>query len=247
MKQKVTPMKRTLQRRTGDESALDRRQKLGVAMAIPMVAGLIMMLGWLDIRPFIQQSEEIASEAGKARMETATRELQHQTGLVEACNGMREDNPETRQIELTTAGRECLMKTLQVISAPAAVVYGATIAGQWLEHHPQDQLLSESGQAAIDRAWRTLADIEGSGWPIAAQDRLIRSAERSVILRTLGIAKSGAGRFTSLANDLEHAEVALVNPNLHQKQDNRRLMAALGHFQNRTHWPTDKPNGSAIK
>ena len=141
----------------------------------------------------------------------------------------------------------CLIKTLQVISAPAAVVYGATISGQWLERNPQDQILTDTGQAAIDRAWRALADIEGAGWPITAQDRLMQAAERSVILRTLGMAKDGAGRFTSLANDLEHAELALVLPALHKRQDTRRLMVALGHFQDRQDRPAEKTPGSSAK
>ncbi|KRI01454.1 hypothetical protein [Curvibacter sp. PAE-UM] len=115
------------------------------------------------------------------------------------CDAQRADNPATRSVDFTAAGRRCLIAAL----GQAASVQGTLVllrnASVALRKNPADQALRKAAQGAVDRARVKLAaDLPG--------------------LRE---------RFKEDAAALDLAEFSIHLPQLHEQQQQWRLKTYL--------------------
>ncbi len=142
---------------------------------------------------------DTAQQATPAETWLAQRQAQEQQDdtRYRVCDAQRADNPATRSIDFTAAGRRCLIAAL----GQAASVQGTLVllrnASVALRKNPADHTLRKAAQGAVDRARVKLAaDLPG--------------------LRE---------RFKEDAAALDLAEFSIHLPQLHEQQQQWRLQA----------------------
>ncbi len=119
------------------------------------------------------------------------------------CDAQRVDNPATRSLDFTAAGRRCLIAALGQAGSVQGTLVLLRNASVALRKNPADQALRQAAQGAVDRARAQLAaDLPG--------------------LRE---------RFKEEAAALDLAEFSIHLPQLHEQQQQWRLETYLAALQ----------------
>lgn len=198
-------------------TANPKLKKIGKYFAIASVTLLVAMA--FDSAPVVMAQSKLKSAIDK---DPAMYGMMADLKAIEPCNAMAGQDG-----VLLPTWRECYLTTVPLARSVKGAFVDAMRAHAWLKDHPSDGAVRNRALAQVDAGW---AAYKQSGPTYALWEDFDMAVTRSITLR---IAHQGGGPSRTMrtldSELLERAELAIVAPDLFNKQQTRRTTLAMAH------------------
>ena len=181
-----------------------------------IVSGALLVAFMIDLGPFLMSGSKLRDALPK---DPAVAGLMADLKDIEPCNAMMGEAGAYQ-----AAWRECYLNTVPLARSVKGSFVDVMKAYGWLKGHPSDDAVRKRAAEQIEAGWAAYRQSEPT---YVLMDDFERATNRSVTLRLLGQSFGGRSMRTLDGELLDKAEVAIVAPDLFNKQQARKATLAM--------------------
>lgn len=191
-------------------------KKIGKYFVI--ASGILLVALTIDLAPFLMSGAKLGDALPK---DPAVAGLMADLKGIEPCNAMMGADGAYQ-----ATWRECYLNTVPRAKSVKGAFVDATKAYGWLKGHPGDDAVRRRATEQIEAGWAAYRQSEPT---YALMEDFESATNRSITLRLLGQTFGGRSMRTLDGELLDRAEVAVLAPDLFNKQQTRKATLAMAH------------------